>query len=100
MGNDNSINELHIYGHDTLILTADYLEHRSHDSTDYQNITYIFEDEIKDKCYELLSKIQNKELYVKVGYHNNIIYYISNINKYDRYYSSNKISRTSYGWIL
>ena len=59
-----------------------------------------FDDEIKNKCYEILEKVNESDGFTYIDYYITKIYSISEYN--DRYYlyNSSKISPTTYGWTL
>jgi hypothetical protein len=72
-------------------------DHRTSSSTFY------YDEDIKDKCFEILTKlnlIDNELKHVNIYYHNNKIYGISEDNNNCDHYFSTKITPTSHGYSL
>jgi hypothetical protein len=100
MGNSNFIHEIIIYGYDDIVLTHDYVEHKPHGALFSMTTKYIFNDDIKFKCYNLILNIIDTGSYISIGYNNNEIHYISKIDDRNHIYPSSKIKQTSSGWMF
>ncbi len=59
-----------------------------------------FDDEIKDKCFEILTKVIESNGFADIGYYNTKIYSITEYNDIHYLYNCSKISPTTYGWTL
>lgn len=66
-----------------------------------ENEIYIknFDDEIKDKCFEILQKVYHRG-FTYIDYYDTTIYSITEYNDVHYLYNSSKISPTTYGWTL
>ena len=67
-----------------------------------ENEVYIknFDDEIKDKCFEILQKVYQSDGFTYIDYYDTIIYSITEYNDRHYLYGSSKISPTTFGWTL
>ena len=59
-----------------------------------------FDDEIKEKCFEILTKVIESDGFTHIDYYNTKIYSISEYNDIHYLHGSDKISPTTYGWYL
>lgn len=97
MGSYNSINEIIIYGDDAIVINKDSIIY--HSSEHPKPTEYKFENDILKDCHSILSNLKGKS-FVKFGHYDNVIYYISKIDKLNITYNSSKISKVSYGYKL
>jgi hypothetical protein len=59
-----------------------------------------FDDEIKNQCFEILTKVIESDGFTDIGYYNTKIYSISEYNDIHFLHNSSKTSPTTWGWTL
>lgn len=61
-----------------------------------------FDEDIKNECFDILNQIRNSNnsvIYAEVDYYDSTIYAIK-LSYLTQVHSSNKITPTTYGWVL
>ena len=85
--------------HVELNINTEKISRFSRNSTKSNHHIFYFDDDIKQHCYQLFSKIKNFTLRVRIYYKRKRIYVIED-DTTDKTYISRKVIASNSGWLL